>query len=331
MSDSVLEADEQVRLVRGEVLPWMQDSFEQLVDIFNSKKMPHALMLSGPEFLGKSRFATKLVRLLLCERSRESAAHEACMQCQSCLLAEARSHPDLLVLDADGGTSIKVDAVRALSDRLLQTAHQGYNKICRINRVELLTHSAANALLKILEEPPENTYFVLVTHQLTQIAPTILSRCQRIDFAIPAKRMLVDWLAPSYDQGDIDAVLEQTRNLPLKALAVLNQEANLNAYESKIDHFMNAKISASDLAAEIEAGEQPFFLDAMYQFVARICRQDDAAAANLPHQPSSLDSGLSVLRLISEAKIALGRNANANLTIESLLIKVANQRDKVKP
>ena len=191
--------------------PWVKPALEKLPATVSA--MPHALMLSGQAGLGKRTTALFLAKALLCETER--AGQGACGKCSSCHLYDAGNHPDLRSVEVgqedaqatesseeDSATPAKkpsrqipVDAIRALADFVATTAHRGRAKVIVIAPAEAMHPSAANALLKMLEEPPGNaTYFVLVSHRPDRVLSTIRSRCFQMPFGVPAANTALDWL-----------------------------------------------------------------------------------------------------------------------------------------
>lgn len=174
--------------------------------------MPHALLLSGQAGLGKRSSALYLAQSILCETAREGIG--ACGQCVSCNLFRAGTHPDMRFveigqeddeevasLDEDAAATAKkpsrqigVDRIRQLNDFVANTAYRGRAKVILIAPAEALHPSAANALLKILEEPPQGTHFLLVTHRPDRLRPTIRSRCFQARFPVPPASLAMQWL-----------------------------------------------------------------------------------------------------------------------------------------
>ena len=192
-------------------LPWVRPVLDRLPATVS--EMPHALMLSGRAGLGKRTTALFLAKAMLCERQR--AGLGACGECPSCHLYNAGNHPDLRTVevgreDAQANESseeessapakkpsrqIPVDAIRALADFVAITAHRGRAKVIVIAPAEAMHPSAANALLKMLEEPPgSTTYFLLVSHRPDRVLPTIRSRCFQVPFGVPVTDVALDWL-----------------------------------------------------------------------------------------------------------------------------------------
>lgn len=187
----------------GQALAW-----EVLTGSLRSGRMPHAWLLSGPRGIGKATLAHRFARALLAspEVSAASAADPDDPIFRQCA---SGAHPDLAVLEAsqDGAArrqrhEIGVDAVRAATAGLHRTAALGGRRVVVVDGAETLNRNAANALLKTLEEPPPETFILLVTHEPARIVPTIRSRCallrlRRLDRS-PIERIL-DAQAPGLD------------------------------------------------------------------------------------------------------------------------------------
>ena len=195
--------------------------------------LPHALLFRGREGIGKLDFVRKLAQSLACETPALDGA--ACNACRSCRWFAAGCHPDyremlpevLRPADAeDGGAKgrkpseeILVDDVRGLQDFINLTAHRPSGKTIVFFPVEALNASAANALLKNLEEPPPSTRFMLVSHRPSYLPATIISRCQQVALPLPHAAAAEQWLR---EQGIADPALSlaQTGYAPLAALAL---------------------------------------------------------------------------------------------------------------
>lgn len=204
--------------------PWHADHWRNLMARHRAGQLAHALLLSGPAGLKKRDFAERLATALLCEQPREDAA--ACGRCRACRLLVAGSHPDLvrvnLLLRDDGTprTEIIVEQIRELSERLAMTAQFGGMQIALVDPADAMNVSAANALLKTLEEPSAATLIVLVADQPMRLPATIRSRCQRVEFRLPAQSQAREWLG---GQGlatkSIEAALDASGGNPGLALA----------------------------------------------------------------------------------------------------------------
>lgn len=164
---------------------------------FIQKKLPHAILITGSQGVGKIALAEWLSSLLLCQSPKqvnyseqtdinalsfplsESYYLDACGHCKHCALKQSHSYPDHLVLRSEG-SSIGVDDVRHANNFLEKKSHIGNYKTLLVASAETMTIAASNALLKTLEEPTDNSVIMLLTHDDNVLLPTIISRCRLI-------------------------------------------------------------------------------------------------------------------------------------------------------
>ena len=198
---------------------WQQKHWQSLCRQRQKNRLSHAYLLCGEAGLGKRDFALSFARLLLCQSAAEN---RVCGNCRSCRLSEPGQHPDLRFICAEEGSKvITIEQVRALLDFVNLTGHTGGCKIALLDKADSLNRSAANALLKTLEEPTDNTFLFLITDSPGTLLPTIHSRCQRLNFTEPTREVARAWLASQVAEGDIDASLIASGNRPLQALSML--------------------------------------------------------------------------------------------------------------
>ncbi len=205
--------------------PWLGPLAQQLLG--RRARWPHALLLAGPAGIGKLELARVLAQALLCERSRADGF--ACGACDSCRYVIAGQHPDLRLVepvevDDDDGTRkaaewISVKHVRALIQWSQVTSHRRVAKVAIVTPAERLNVAAANALLKTLEEPPPDTFLMLVSHQPGRVPPTIVSRCVRATVPLPPIAAAEAWLARQGVRNPAP-LLAQAHGAPLRALAL---------------------------------------------------------------------------------------------------------------
>lgn len=204
--------------------PWHTKQWQQARLAVEQGRLAHAVLLSGTEGCGISRFAAEFAQYLLCEADARTAA---CGQCRSCLLFNAGNHPDfLLVSPEDNGTQIKVEAVRDLIAYLQLSNHYGRYKIVVIEPAEGMNRHSANSLLKTLEEPAPSTLLMLVSYQTGKLPVTIRSRCQKISFNGVDPQSARAWLGEQVnDPEQAEVLLELSGGAPLKALQLNETDA----------------------------------------------------------------------------------------------------------
>jgi len=157
-----------------------------LVNAIEMKRVAQAYLFAGPRGVGKTSMARILAKSLNCEKG--ASAHP-CNECSNCTTITNGSSQD--VVEIDGASNTSVDDVRDLQKDLIYATATSVYKIYIIDEVHMLSKNAFNALLKTLEEPPENVIFIFATTEPHKVLPTILSRCQRFDFkSIPVESIV---------------------------------------------------------------------------------------------------------------------------------------------
>jgi DNA polymerase-3 subunit gamma/tau len=165
-------------------------------------RIAHAYLFSGPRGTGKTSTAKVLAMGLNC-RNSDGPTSEPCGECESCRAISNNSSLDVLEMDAASNRGI--DEIRELRDKVSLAPSSGRYKVYIIDEVHMLTTEAFNALLKMLEEPPEHAIFVLATTEKHKVLSTIISRCQSFDFKRPGVQVLADKLAEISAAEGIDA------------------------------------------------------------------------------------------------------------------------------
>ena len=172
--------------------PWLRPHFEQLVNGYQSGRGHHALLLQALPGMGDDALIYAIGRLLMCQQPQGS---KSCGQCRSCQLMQAETHPDYYTLEPEKGKStLGIDAVRAVSEKLYERARLGGAKVVWLKDAAQLTEAAANALLKTLEEPPGNTWFLLSCREPGRLLATLRSRCRLHHLDAPQESWAVSWL-----------------------------------------------------------------------------------------------------------------------------------------
>jgi len=155
--------------------------WQSIQPLIHNQRFPQACLFIGPRHANAMSFVERLIAMLLCEGS-----DAPCGKCSACHLVRQGGHPDIKYISPEApGSAIKIELIRELQQDAYQTPQRGSRRVVVIHPADKLNHSAANALLKILEEPPSHMVFILMAEQVGSIPPTILSRCQKYTLPPP--------------------------------------------------------------------------------------------------------------------------------------------------
>lgn len=217
-----------------------EDATAQFLEAAQSQRLHHAWLLTGPQGIGKAHFAWQAAAYLLDNQHMQSnmldapgpldALHIAATS-QAFGQMAASSHPDFRYVAPDiekAKAQISVDQIRSMSSMFVTTAGMGGWRIAVIDAAEDMNRNAANAILKLLEEPPARCLFFLISHAPGKLLPTIRSRCRTLAFKSLAQettRTIMRTLRPQADTADIDSVLSIAQGAPGRALALLDGNA----------------------------------------------------------------------------------------------------------
>ncbi|MHC9532291.1 DNA polymerase III subunit delta' [Dellaglioa sp. L3N] len=167
--------------------PLLIEHFKKLT---TTNQLAHAYLFAGQEGVGKTELAQWIAMRLFCTADESQKPCGICAECQRIL---SGNHPDVVVVKPEG-QSIKVDQIRFLKSEFSKSGVEGNKKAFIIEKAESMTASAANSLLKFLEEPVGNVTAFLLTENKNQILPTIQSRCQLVNFAALSQDKLIQSL-----------------------------------------------------------------------------------------------------------------------------------------
>jgi DNA polymerase-3 subunit delta' len=247
----------------NKIAPWLH----LIWDAINLSAFPSAVLLHGQSGIGKFKFSIELAKALLCEASE---AEKPCSQCEACRWFDSGNHPDFIALvpethrkllprgnfegdigalkktkasqaDGDGDVpekkekkSISIEDARSAIEGLSIGSYRGGNRVILVYPLEMLRADSANTLLKSLEEPPENTIFILLADRLDLVLPTIRSRCRLLSALRPDRAAGLEWLQMQLNHvpdlklndADVEAIYDEQGGAPYAVLDYLMARHN---------------------------------------------------------------------------------------------------------
>jgi DNA polymerase III subunit delta' len=233
--------------------PWLTNEWQRLTALGGvpGAATSGAILLHGPAGVGKLALARHFAAALLC--SRPGAGQVPCGECAACRLRLAGNHPDLVAIrpetvqiaegleaqaeeeaaeidEAPGekksrrapSKEIRIEQIRSMSDAMTRSSHQGGARVVLIYPAHTLNQASGNALLKVLEEPPVGTVFVLVSERAERLLPTVRSRCRDLAVGVPDTTLALEWLSRS-GVHEAENALAAAGGAPLVALESAEQ------------------------------------------------------------------------------------------------------------
>lgn len=314
------------------IYPWLQPTLAQWRERILADRKPQALIIHGNEGIGKGVFTAAVVAELMCKQPNP----EPCGQCQSCRLLASGHHPDLISLQPEKGL-IKVKDIRRLVDFFVSTAHSGKHKLAVIAQAESMNMAAANALLKVLEEPPASGLLILQTAQIHRLLPTIRSRCLQLQINLDEKQRAtaLSWLKSrhSLTSDDLNWVMTVSDGLPLIADALLNtnsQEAFMGHLSQLVEYLKEkqAVTTTADYFVKNLDWQQWQLLQRYLMALVKHQWQPNKSLIWTDHplttwftsQPNGVVACLKMCDLINQIMLNLNSQVKTQLQIESMLV-----------
>lgn len=315
------------------IYPWQTQQWQHISAQLEQQRLPHAMLFAGQRGLGKQHFALLLAQRLLCEAPNEGYG---CGHCRGCQLFAAGSHPDFYeVTLQDKSKVIKIDQIRELTGKLNETSQRDGYQVAIIRPAETMNRASANALLKTLEEPAGSVALILISHNVSTLPATILSRCQKMLFSSNNNAATVQWLNSqlSDDQGEL--LLSLADNAPLRAVQLAEQNY-LKLRDTVLRHMMMVWINDADPLTPLAGWakeEVPLLLDIMQSLLLDLQRVQLGAASKIHHTDRaeplinlakniSQDSLNRILNKVQKDRQLLlsGLNPNLQLLLEGVML-----------
>lgn len=273
MSEAVVDTSNSI----DAPLPWQLEQWQQLSRGLKANTLAHAYLVSGTAGLGKALFAHSFANYAICSDpvTGDQGASVACGECSNCSKSVAGSHPDYYrVAPEEGSKNIKIDQIRLLSEFVIRSSHSGGAKIAVIEEAHLLNANAANALLKTLEEPNQNTHLLLVSDHPGRLVATIRSRCQKLAFQIPSRGETESWLKSFMGGTSTEAVIQASDGRPLIALELMEGDSlqERNQLLQSLSGLQHGKKSISQVISQASKIGESEVLRYLSAFLAKLIK-----------------------------------------------------------
>lgn len=272
----------------------------------------HAYLLAGPNSVGKNTVAKKMAGILQC-------SNDFCHTCPTCLQVEKGGHLDTVEM-IDDKESIKIDDVRKIIERCNMTRQANY-KIFLIQTIERMTVEAANSFLKMLEEPPERTLFILTTNNVRAVLPTIISRVRVVNFAPVSAGYLEKKLRELYPQHEEDTIKKVSvfsLGKTGKAVNLMENPGELANYikaYSDVMFFLEHRSIADRFSYVSDIAEDEGKIEVFVSILSNVLRSKILDGENV-------DEHIDTVLRIDEAMTLIKKNVNLKLVLENLMLSL---------
>ena len=308
-------------------------ALEAFSSMVQSGRMPHSFLIYGEKGLGKKTLSDYLAMLLLCDKNGK----KPCGECHSCIIARNKSHPDIIYPEQSGKlNTYTVETCRRVSADAFVAPNNGDKKVYIFADSDNIQLSAQNALLKIVEEPPEPVYFIFTAESREAFLPTILSRVTSIGVSPVTEDECKAALAfRNYDDGQIKAAVETfsgnigmcveyIENPQLQAVTALTKRA-MDSIISKDEYGLLKTLSDSELKERAIVLAFLKQLDRVIRDSVVIRYNEDASltgcyksgAVKLSEQ-ISVKSAMKIHKLLDEAAADVKANVSTSLLLSAL-------------
>jgi len=312
----------------------------QLQTAIERDEVPHALLISGPDNVGKMTLARLVAGALLC---KGQADERPCSACLACRKLASGNHPDFMPVEPEEeGGALKIDQIRAVERFLALTPNESLHKIALISTFERATIGAANALLKTLEEPPAYAHLILLAQDADVLLPTIVSRSQQIVLrplatATVEQALREQWHVPAEQAAHLARISGGRMGWAIRAATEATYHQRMEDALALLLNLLHQDLPARFDTAQALVRDTSVNVDETLEYwltgwrdvlliqtgnAERAIHQQHHAALNQIAQRVPLAAIVSTLKALEGCQEALQRNANAQLALENLLLNL---------
>lgn len=284
---------------------------EMLAGMVKTARFPHAVLICGEDGVGKKTFARIMAQAILCE-----SENAPCGVCDNCKKISSGNHPDVEeITEYKKEASFKVDYVREIKSRAYLSPNEAKKRVFLIANAECMTHQAQNALLKVLEEPPETAVFILTTQNREKLLTTVLSRVVTIALSPVDVRDAVDYVKKIHPDADERDIKLFSGNIG-KALNLIENSAVKTTFER-----------AREILSAIDKADKYKTL----VLLSKLNSHNALPTLNALVQVICSENGASEEKYLKLSKIncaisCLEKSANLNLTLTNLAVNLHEKK-----
>ena len=296
---------------------------KQLLSLENDLKQgvfSHAYFFHGPAQIGKFTAAFLMAKIILC-------SHQFCHRCQDCKSLELGIHPDFILMKDEGGT-IKIDEIRDLISKIHLTP-QGKRRVVLIQNLDRMPTEAQNAFLKTLEEPPENTMFILTSSEPKKVLPTIVSRVRSLEFSIIGDDELKGALKSRFPEiANLDEVIQMAQGRAGLAVELLEHPVKMSEYREffyRLEGFLKNNNLISKFAFVDDIEKNPEKMELFFEVMAALLRKmvenkgtHDERGSPIPYDVTKIHE---LFEKLMETRYLISRNVNKKLALENFFLE----------
>lgn len=307
---------------------------ESIKSAVRNGKDAHAYIIEGPDGTGKSIFALEIAAMLICE-----STDKPCGECVPCRKVMHGSHPDVRVIELKK-KSIGVGEIRELLEEVYKKPYEGKKKVFIIKDAENVTDQGQNAMLKTLEEPPEDTAFILLASNANLILDTVRSRCQLIRFGRVSEKEIFEYLlskgcsrekaevAVKMSDGIVGNALEfmdesfmEMRQDTIKAAIEMTKAKGAGSFDL-VQHFVKYKENVDKVLQLMKIWFRDIYVEKLLRSNGRIINRDCYDLIVEESKLLSYNRLDRIIQYINASEERLKQNSNFQLAIEVMLLNI---------
>ena len=303
-----------------------------LIKSIDNNQVSHCYLFEGPEGMGKFELALIFAQSLFCLNFHK----DPCNECKNCIKINSFNHPDLHIINEDGG-GIKREDIDELINSIYKKPYEAERKVYIIKDAHLMTLQAANTFLKTLEEPPGDTVMILLTVNSSLLLPTIVSRCQELKFRNVSKETIKLYLK-DFDDEKVELAANYSKGILNKAINIIKGKDDILKKREEIIKIFDRIISSdSEIIYELENyfEEQKDNIDSIIEIMIMWIRDIMFVNNNIGHlvinkdciellkiHEKKMKADSDIIEFMQNISDNIKSNVNYKMAIDNMILKI---------